>query len=122
MEKDKVTRIYAAGGDGLNARVTESYTNEYTPENTARGATAAAILSRADYVGVYHWQGQYATAKHPGRTDKEGYGFTDTATNERFDVSVKKVRGGAYSNAADAKVAKDLEKRSGKKGLTIITR
>lgn len=121
MEKDRKTRVYLTGGG-------EPHVIEVFPKNGMHGKDeikedkANAILSNTDYRGVYFWQGQRDLRTHGfGKTDREGYGFEEKQTSERFDISIMDWKPGEkHDQKGYKKIADILEKRSGKKGLTIV--
>lgn len=114
VERDGKTRVFILGGDTNGTYVSEVYPDDKFHNPKILGEDAQEILNRTDYRGVYHWVGTYQSSLEPGHTEKMGYGLVDKTTNQRFDVSTKDKKE-KYKI-----VAKAVEKRAKKKGLTIV--
>lgn len=115
MENDSVTRVYITSGEG---DAWEQYPNKQNFEDRLLGLVAQAVLAPCDFRGVNY---EVFTLKPgPGiKYDKKVsgvWGFTDKSNGTTFDVDKTQ-----WSHDEKySKLAEELEKRSGKKGLTIV--
>ena len=111
MEIDGKTRVYLTSGENA----WEIYPVQTRHEDQLVGVAAQAVFSHVDFRGVYHLVTSRATLQKTTAI-REGFGIEDINTHERFDISTL----GLPLLDGDIKVANELEKRTGKKGLTIV--
>mgnify|MGYP001562371397 FL=1 len=118
MEQDGKTRIYVCGGGNGDPRLRELFPNLVNfldDESAIVGVQAFAILGRVDYYGVSHRISERTSNGRLGKTLKVGYGFRDKE-NIRFDISTMDWK----HDDEDKNLASELERKSGKTGLTIV--
>lgn len=123
-EKDGKTRVYVQGGnpDNASSNLTawQLYPERTNPQNAHTGQEAREINGRADYVCVNSETFARRKDGKPGFGEQlsDEYGVYPTDGSEPFRFNKMGI---PWDKEAE-KLAKELEKRAGKKGITIITR
>lgn len=115
MEPDGITRVYITSA---SKEAWLMYPEETHHESRLQGSAAQEVLKRADFhaVNIKSFEvnpGRYGSR---GETISDEWGVFPLPDGEQFDVNRK----GWKHSERYSRLAQVLEKRSGKKGLTIL--